>query len=204
MVELPPLARHLPIVQPPGYPSMQTDLRALRANSLPFTEMSNQSADTARAFWALVKKGDRDECWDWAGKRDCFGYGKAGGNVRAHRLAYELARGPIPPGLVLRRRKQCGPLCCNPEHLMPRSRVEVGHEMAAAGKLKPRPNPDIWRLRHAEIKVTPEVREEIRRRYKPRVKGCGAKALAKELGLHYSTVWRVANGITSRQRKPSK
>jgi hypothetical protein len=64
-------------------------------------------------------------CMNWTGSLTHNGYGQiglhrpAGGhmyNVRAHRLAYELAHGPIPDGMQIdhlcRNRK-----CCNPDHL---------------------------------------------------------------------------------------
>lgn len=64
-------------------------------------------------------------CWEWTGSISPLGYGRifyrkrsAGfrTNVYAHRVSYEIHRGPIPPGLVLdhlcRNRK-----CVNPDHL---------------------------------------------------------------------------------------
>lgn len=44
------------------------------------------------------------ECWAWTGSRLTAGYGRikhAGRTYRAHRVAYELAIGPIPDGLHL-------------------------------------------------------------------------------------------------------
>lgn len=39
------------------------------------------------------------------------------GTVAAHRAAWEVTRGPVPPGLLLRH--TCDrPLCCNPRHLL--------------------------------------------------------------------------------------
>src|SRR5690349_20028702 len=68
-------------------------------------------------------------CIEWTGTRNTKGYGRiARGGVNgrflmAHRVAYELARGPIPEGLQLdhlcRNR-----LCCNPDHLEPVTRQE--------------------------------------------------------------------------------
>lgn len=62
-------------------------------------------------------------CHVWRGQVNKGGYGHIGvgsgstkRTLRTHRLAYELAKGPIPPGLTIdhlcRER-----LCCNPEHL---------------------------------------------------------------------------------------
>jgi hypothetical protein len=67
------------------------------------------------------------ECWPFTGKiMSKAGYGvivNHGGTTRAHRVAYELSRGPIPAGLVLdhlcRNRA-----CCNPSHLEPVTNAE--------------------------------------------------------------------------------
>jgi HNH endonuclease len=61
-----------------------------------------------------------DSCWLWTGHRDRKGYGRfllhKGSSDRAHRVAYELAVGPIPEGHELHH--TCGePGCVNPGHL---------------------------------------------------------------------------------------
>jgi hypothetical protein len=64
-------------------------------------------------------------CWEWTGSRDQKGYGRTtigsrtdGSRrpVRVHRLAWELFRGPIPPGLQIDHRCR-NRRCFNPEHL---------------------------------------------------------------------------------------
>ena len=60
------------------------------------------------------------ECWPWQGCLNPKGYGSTGAGggktAPAHRVAYEMARGVIPAGLVIdhlcRNRA-----CCNPSHL---------------------------------------------------------------------------------------
>ena len=57
-------------------------------------------------------------CWNWTGST-AKGYGQiwvGNTNLRSHRLAYEIAHGPIPDGLLVRH-KCDNPLCCNPAHL---------------------------------------------------------------------------------------
>lgn len=83
------------------------------------------AADLPVRFWAKVDKGESDECWEWTAYRLWNGYGRFGyrhGDVRyAHRVAYELAVGPIPDGLdidhLCRNRA-----CVNPAHLEPVTR----------------------------------------------------------------------------------
>lgn len=74
----------------------------------------------ADRLWAKVEK--TDGCWLWRGSLRPDGYGqiamKPGAPKLAHRVAYELAKGPIPAGLTLdhlcRNRA-----CVNPDHLEP-------------------------------------------------------------------------------------
>ena len=65
-----------------------------------------------------------DECVLWAGCVHKSGYGSAWSRGRcqlAHRVLYELAIGPIPPGMTLDH--ECfTPLCVNPRHLVPATR----------------------------------------------------------------------------------
>lgn len=58
-------------------------------------------------------------CFLWVGAVNQAGYGQKqhAGKVRlAHRIAFEMAKGPIPDGLVIDHK--CGVRCCvNPDHL---------------------------------------------------------------------------------------
>jgi hypothetical protein len=79
-----------------------------------------KKAPLIQRFWEKIDKRGPDECWPWLGSRlKRCGHGRINinGTVRlAHRVAYELQNGPIPPGLVVRHRCNFAP-CCNPAHL---------------------------------------------------------------------------------------
>lgn len=79
----------------------------------------------ADRFWAKVDKDGPGGCWLWTAAKNPKGYGRFyldGRNQLAHRVAYLLVVGPIPPGLQLDHVVARGCLhrhCVNPHHLEP-------------------------------------------------------------------------------------
>ena len=82
-------------------------------------------------FWANVKVGLPDECWEWTGKiiidkKVGYGYGRlAWGShydgsyayATSQRLAFVIQTGQeIPPGILVRHLCH-NPKCCNAKHL---------------------------------------------------------------------------------------
>ena len=70
-------------------------------------------------FWAKVKKSDG--CWEWTGDKNKGRYGsiycsEEKRNLRAHRMSYEMHKGPITDGLWVLHRCD-NPPCVNPDHL---------------------------------------------------------------------------------------
>ena len=73
----------------------------------------------AERFAALVGDAEDGGCIPWAGHRNIHGYGSFyahGRPMGAHRVAVELARGPIPDGMEVDHICH-NPACVNPEHL---------------------------------------------------------------------------------------
>jgi hypothetical protein len=70
-------------------------------------------------FWRNVHPEALSGCWLWHGSVDRFGYGIYGatGERKAHRLAYQRTKGPIPRGFVVRHRCDVKG-CVNPDHLV--------------------------------------------------------------------------------------
>ena len=96
-------------------------------------------------FWSKVdRSGGEDACWPWlAGKRH-QGYGQYGfgnradgtfKNYKAHRLAYELVCGPIPPGMHACHR--CDrPDCVNPRHIFLGTNADNVADRIAKGRTR--------------------------------------------------------------------
>ena len=115
-------------------------------------------------------------CWDWKGRVLRNGYGKiAIKNVStsAHRVAYELYKGPIPEGMMIdhlcRNRA-----CCNPDHLEAVPHIENVR-------------------RGSYCKLTIEQAEEIRRMWK---RGIRQRVIAEEFSVSVPTISMVVNNHT--------
>lgn len=77
-------------------------------------------------------------CWLWKGARTSRGYGQksvASKGRQAHRVVWEVTRGPVPKGLVLDHLCRVRH-CVNPDHLEPvTQRVNVLRGEAPAARL---------------------------------------------------------------------
>lgn len=111
-------------------------------------------------FWQSVLVGAGDDCWEWMGPPDVFGYGNIkvdGRNAKAHRVAYELLVGPIPDGLILRHRCD-NPSCVRPSHLEPGTQVDNIKDRDERGRT-------CKGERHYAVKLTDQQVQELRALY---------------------------------------
>lgn len=146
-------------------------------------------------FWEQVDKRGPDECWEWQGGIDppncdtCKGYGFfagfAGLKVGAHRFAYELVIGKIPPKRVVRH--SCdNPPCCNPAHLLVGTQADNMADRMTAGKYQRGST-------HYAAKLTEDSVREIRRRW---AAGETQADLAREFGIKQGTISNVVRGYS--------
>jgi len=80
--------------------------------------MSTNKTPSQR-FKEKVRFGPMDQCWEWVGSKMRLGYGMFsvnGKNRLAHRVAWEMVAGEIPPGQCVLHRCD-NPGCVNPAHL---------------------------------------------------------------------------------------
>lgn len=122
----------------------------------------------ADRFWAKVDKSTgANGCWLWIGKRQSRNEARAYGRfhfrgrwVAAHRMAYELAVGPIPIGLGIIHSCDC-PRCCNPKHLSVGAQKDNWEDCRARMRDNRAKGERVWKA-----KLTPEQVAEIRERWK--------------------------------------
>lgn len=145
-------------------------------------------------FWSKVIK--TDNCWLWTAGRagsQLYGAFKIDGiQRRAHRVAWELVNGPIPPGLVVLHACD-NPICVNPAHLRLGTNAENSADMVAKGRqatgehsgsrlhLEKRPRGE----RHHKAKLTEAQVREMRTLAES---GVSSPKLAKQFGITKAAV----------------
>lgn len=140
-------------------------------------------------FQARIDKRGGDECWPYMGARCRDGYGSlrlGGVQTSAHRLAYTLAFGEIPPGAHVRH-KCDNPPCCNPAHLEAGSQLDNMRDKAERGRGRTLPRPG---ESSPTAKLTWEAVRIIRGSPAPRAE------LAAQFGVSASNISMVLAGKT--------
>lgn len=87
-------------------------------------------------FWSKVTVREPGACWEWRGAKHPDGYGSfslGGKMVAAHRVAYELANGPILGGLHVCHACDNRP-CVNAGHLWLGTNADNKRDQKAKGE----------------------------------------------------------------------
>jgi hypothetical protein len=146
-------------------------------------------------FWRYVDKREPDKCWPWVGAKKRDGYGvltlRVNGVQRvvsAHRFAWELAHGPIPPGMFVCHRCDNSSCCTYESHLFIGTAADNSADMVAKGRGRGHPwyGEDNYGAKLTWLQV-----RELRDRHK---NGESAKALSLFYGIHRATCYKIIAG----------
>lgn len=158
----------------------------------------NISPETAARFWIKVDRSQYSPggCWPWLAGRSSTGYGGfklAERQYGAHRMAYVLTYGELPPGMWARH--ICGNRwCCNPAHLLPGTAGDNNRDTVQQGRHNPWPGSRIGPRKRA--KLTYAEAQEIRQRY---AAGCVRYIdLAEMFDVCDTTIYAVVKNLTWR------
>jgi hypothetical protein len=125
----------------------------------------------------MISPEPNSGCWLWIGCINKYGYGMIGnlsGARTAHRAAWELYRGVIPPGLFVLHK--CDVRCCvNPDHLRLGTPAENSADMVSRQRQKRGES-------HGMSKLTIRKISDIRK--DPRTQ----KAIAKDYGVDQTLI----------------
>ena len=118
---------------------------------------------TLTRFWSRVERRDLFGCWLWTAVKDGNGYGEisvGGKMLRTHRVAYELAVGPIPKGLCVLHTCD-NPPCVNPAHLWLGTKGDNTRDCIAKGR-GARSKGEAHGLAKLKSKDIPKIRNDDR------------------------------------------
>lgn len=152
---------------------------------------STPTPEQIERFWEKTdRSGGEDACWPWIACKHPRGYGQVnwmGKSSRAHRVAYELAKGPFDPSLYVLHACDV-PACCNPKHLSVGTQADNMQDCSRKGRAAAG-------MKSARAKLTDEQVREIRQR---RESGESTVKLSREYGVVTSQIWYITHYV---QRK---
>ena len=104
--------------------------------------MIESTYDPVVRFHKNYNRDSKTDCWMWTGWTDNKGYGglmHKNKPLKAHRLSWEIHKGPIPEGLYVCHHCDTPP-CVNPDHLFVGTAKDNTHDAIKKGRMKPREN----------------------------------------------------------------
>lgn len=157
-------------------------------------------------FWSKVHK--TDSCWLWTAAKTKTGYGDfgiKGQHRRAHRFAWELTNGSIPPGMLVCHNCPAGDnrLCVRPSHLFLGTHTVNMQDASRKGRLATadRHGTQIHpeRVARGEARSDAKLTEDAVRQIRHRAaSGESRKTLATEFSISLSVLNSVARGAAWR------
>lgn len=150
------------------------------------------SPEQEERFWSNVKKGRKRECWPWTGRLFKDGYGEfffGNKRFRAHRVAFRIAYGPVPPDQQVLHKCDT-PSCCNPDCLYAGTHTQNMTDKAARTQYRGE--------RHHNAVLTTNAVREIRTMLKNQER---ISDIAQHFSVSEQTIHRIAKNKTWRHVK---
>lgn len=155
-------------------------------------------------FWSKVQKGDHDACWPWTGAKSgapdrhgrSYSQIRSGGTkgrlLLVHRVAWELAHGAIPAGMVVLHACD-NPNCVNVRHLSIGTQRDNVRDAVRKGHMR---GPCVCGERVHTSKLTRADVQVIRERA---ANGTPQTHLAREFGVSSPSISRIVRGKAWRE-----
>ena len=145
-------------------------------------------------FRRRVDVSAADSCWPYTGPVDSSGYGRfswrPGGSL-AHRFAYQLFVGPIPPGLHVLHHCD-NPPCCRPDHLFLGTQADNNADRDVKGRHRSLFTIGARGQDHPRAKLTQQQVDEIRRIFA--AGGISKAELGRRYGMNRTTIYDIVTG----------
>lgn len=158
--------------------------------NVPFTKQQLER------FMSKFVEGETDECWPWLAAVG-GNYGqfciKHNSFLRAHRVSYEVYKGPIPEGKIILHTCD-NKICVNPNHLVAGTPKENTADMFAKGRGGRRgPIEAAKGEATGQAKLTDILVLAIREEYA--LGGISQAALGVKYGVSQAVIWGVVNKV---------
>ena len=158
-------------------------------------------SDAEDKFWSRVRIGDG--CWEWTKARNNRGYGMlsiGGRSMLAHRVSWEFANGPIPPGMHVLHRCD-NPGCVRPGHLFLGTPADNVADMLAKGRGRAPKGENHKRAKLTEADVL-KIRALVASGMSQRQAGEGFGVSGQAVGsIVRGETWRQTEGCECRRPK---
>lgn len=141
-------------------------------------------------FFAKVAEQNERGCMEWQAARNVKGYGQfsVGGRQRvATRVAYELAKGHVPDGMLVCHTCD-NPPCCNPDHLFIGTAKENQADKARKGRCAPQKG-----SKNNNSRLHEESVKRIRELHRS---GVRVTDLSRQFNVHQTTISKIVTGST--------
>ncbi len=151
--------------------------------------MGRSKGSLTERFWSFVQKSE-DGCWSWTGTKCTKGYGLISvghkGQIKAHRLSWEIHYGPIPEGLCALHRCDVRD-CTRPDHLFLGTRKDNMDDMFSKKR-----NVVALGEKNGMSKLTANDIPIIRSLFRSRK--FSQREIGEQFGVSGCLVWRIMNG----------